>query len=393
MIEVPAGSYAGWFGITTSGTAAAPITLLAAPGAVLSGTTRVDISGSYINLIGFGVTSTAPGIITVSGSARNIRLDRMAFTGAGDTQSGSSVGLIRVNAAPGWSSDVTATKPPAPPIVRNVIVTRSSFDQVRNTVLWVNHGVQGTEFCHNTITGPHGIAGSETMAIKIGYGWGNNEASATRIAFNTIRNWSGEPYVIGIKMGGAEIIGNVIDRGRIELRNTNNTRLVGNVLGNGGILAGGSNNVITDNHVTATTNGFGPFVMYTTNGNDYGGSPWYYTALTASRFERNTLIVTPGSNAWSIMHVAVFRPGYLSPPQGNVFAGNTMVSQNGQCLTVSDPGTPTAASVVAVNTWSGNSLYCSTGTPTPAIPGTTVLGAAPSLTAPASLVLTAAQIG
>lgn len=373
VVEIVAGDYKGDLYVTTSGSASAPILLRPeVPGAVTWSTGSLIISGSYVVIAGLVLTSTSPDLVRITGESTGARISDLRFADAGSGADGSSIGLVKIDGDPDWSSDVTATDPPPIPIDRNIVIDGNTFDEPNNTVLWVNHGVTNLRFCHNRIIGPHGVGEGESPAIKFGYGEGTNEDARSVMAFNTITGWEGRPYVVGIKMSGVDLVANRIGGGRVELRSADDVRVVGNVIEDGDLHVGGSNHVIVGNHVRTVhdRDGFGPFVMYASNGEPpyIGEGAWFYQALTQSLIARNVFHNASGSEGFAVVMGHAQFATTAERPHGNLFESNLFVSETNGAIAIDNGHDADTDAMLGGNVWADNRLFWSGGAPTP-LPG------------------------
>jgi hypothetical protein len=374
------GDYAGELTIEVSGTAEAPIVL--AP--LSSNEARwvaghITIEGSWVTVAGVDFTSTDRDLVRIVDRSVGVRLHGNRFVDAGSGDDGSMTGIVKVDPSPDWSQNPTAIDPPPVPVRRDLVIDANQFVRPRNPPIWVSHGNSHIQVCHNAIEGPHAIGGGETEAMKFGFGDGFYEDAESRVAFNTITDWEGRPYVIGVKMSGVDLIGNLITRGRVELRAANAMRVIGNVISDGDLQVGGRGHEITDNHVRTVTDrdGFGPFMMYATSGEPpYAQEPiWFYRAFADSLVARNTFHNATGSGGFAVVmgHAQFSTTG--ERPNGNVFVDNRFVSGTDGRIVIDNGHAADTAQLIGQNTWSGNESWWVGGIPAD-LPGTGNVSAA-----------------
>lgn len=336
---------------------------------MFTGQTTIIITGSDVVVANFKFAKTGTAPIHLDGV--RTRVINNIFEQCGDGTSGASTGLLLArNLTPGWPpANVIYAVTSAPSIIRNNVIAGNTFLQSRNTILWQDHGIVGNEFAFNTIDGPHGIqADFETEAIKIGYSFGTDETK-TRIIFNTIRNWTGIPYVIGIK-SNKTLIGYNLLSGRVQLRYGNNNAVIGNVITDGDLHVGGSGHLIKFN-VIRTVNprdNYGPFAPFFTSTivNQYGtfdgtgGRPNYIDRFANSRVEDNTFASTTSTDGAVIQATGYADVRSNEPPTNNVFARNLLVRtanwNNFLAISLSTPIDVTT--LFSQNRWTGNVLHC-----------------------------------
>lgn len=385
IILIPNGSYNGTISISVSGTLANPIVIRPLNAGQVTWTGgRWTITGSYVQIADITRTDTggtAFDLFQITGAtAQYNRISKCNFSSCGSTDGASSVGLIKIDGDPTWTgySDGFSTAPHPIQIDRHITIDQNIFTTVKNCCLWVQHGNQHIYFTHNTITGPHGIASGETEAVKFGYGVGWYETSNSWIAFNTVTNWAGTPYVMGLKMSNINVIGNVIGSGRFEVRAARRCRVIGNVWQDGDLHWGGDNHEIAKNYIKVThgTGGFGPMMIYVTSGDPpYVGvtTDWFYVAGTGSNVHDNLLInaTTPGDPTYQGLATLMFyayKSTYSTRPSTNIFANNHLWG-NDTWANIADMGYgANTSSTIAANTWNNNILSAPT-TPTNVLGG------------------------
>ncbi|MEP7204438.1 MAG: chondroitinase-B domain-containing protein, partial [Ilumatobacteraceae bacterium] len=217
VVTIADGTYRGNLAFNSSGGTATQIVIRPAnEGKAVWEDGSFEITGSHIIIVGLTITSDNANFLRISEQARDIRISSFTFDNVGSGDDGSSTGIIRIESDPSSPPGIPTQNSPPVAIDRHIFIDGNTFNRPRNTVLWVNHGNRGINFVHNKIHGPHEISGGETEALKFGYGTGLFEQADSRIAFNTITDWSGLPYVIGIKMSGVAIVANLIGQGRVE---------------------------------------------------------------------------------------------------------------------------------------------------------------------------------
>ena len=370
-LKIAPGSYQGNLDISVSGTSEQPIVIRSQTpeAAVFTGATSVSITGSDVTIANIRFQQTGTATIVLQGLRTKILGN--TFEQSGDGSNGASNGvLIAKNLTPGWPpNDVLGSLTSAPLVVRDNIIAGNTFLQPRNTVLWQDHGIVGNEFSFNTIDGPHGIqADFETEAIKIGYSFGTDQTK-TRIIFNTIRRWSGIPYVIGIK-SNRTLVGYNLLSGRLQLRYGNENAVIGNVVTDGDFHVSGAGHLIKFN-VIRTINprdNYGPFDPFFTSNitNQYGvfdgtnGRPNFVDRLSRSRIEDNVFMSLTASDGAVIQPSGFADVKANEPPTKNVFARNVLVrSANwNNFVAVSLSTHVDLLPLLAENQWSGNVLHC-----------------------------------
>ncbi len=373
-IVLAPGEYAGDLTIGVSGSADAPIVLAPlAAGEVRWTGGRIIIEGSNVTVAGIEFTSTERDLIHVVDESVGVRIHGNRFVEAGSGDDGSTFGMVKVDPSPDWRQNLAANDPPPVPIRRDLVIDANTFVRPRNTPVWVSHGNTHVQVCHNVLEGPHAIGEGETEAMKFGFGDGFYEDAQSRVAFNTITDWEGRPYVVGVKMSGVDLIGNLITRGRVELRAANGVRVVGNVIVDGDLQVGGRGHEITDNYVRTTTDrdGFGPFMMYATSGEPpYDREPvWFYRAFADSLVARNTFSNSAGSAGFAVVmgHAQFSTTG--ERPNGNVFVGNRFVSGTNGSIVIDNGHAADTDQLLARNTWIDNESWWEGGSPS-VLPGT-----------------------
>jgi hypothetical protein len=378
-IVLAPGEYAGDLTIDVSGTAEAPVVVASEPaGGVRWTGGRITIEGSHVTLAGIEFTSGERDLIRVTGESVGVRIHGNRFVEAGSGDDGSTFGMVKVDPSPDWRQNPVANDPPPVPVRRDLVIDANAFVRPRNTPIWVSHGNTHLQVCHNVFEGPHAIGAGETEALKFGFGDGFYEDADSRVAFNTITDWEGRPYVIGVKMSGVDLVGNLITRGRVEIRAANSMRVVGNVIADGDLQVGGRGHEITDNYVRTVTDrdGFGPFMMYATSGEPpYDREPvWFYRAFADSLVARNTFWNAAGSGGFAVVmgHAQFATTG--ERPNGNAFVGNRFVSGTDGSIVIDNGHASDTGRLVAGNTWIGNTSWWEGGTPS-ALPGTDNLAA------------------
>lgn len=370
-LRIAAGTYQGSIEILVSGTQKNPIVIRSeAPNlAIFSGATSIVVTGSDIVIADFRFLQTGTAPVRLEGV--RTKLLNNTFEQCGDGSSGAGTGVIVTrNLTPGWPTAGALGSLTSPPLVqRNNLISGNTFLQPRNTVYWQDHGLVGNEFSFNTVVGPHAIqANFETEAIKIGYSFGTDETK-TRVIFNTIQNWVGIPYVIGIK-SNKTLVGYNLLSGRVQLRYGNRNAVVGNVITDGDLHVGGSDHLIKFN-VIRTINpqdNYGPFAPFFTSDirNQYGvfdgaeGRPHYIDRLANSRVEDNEFIsLTPNDGA--VIQATGFADVLPDqPPINNTFNRNVLIrSSNWNNFLAVSLSTPVPVpTLVGQNRWDANVLHC-----------------------------------
>lgn len=315
------------------------------------GTPCMYVQGSWIVIQDFLFTGTADGVIELEGEHNRVFRNGFENTGSGDN--GGCCALIT---SPHDWRNKQWNDPNPTRLLRSNRIDENVFRSVRNTVYGQGHGVIGTTFSHNVIDGPPGIEGDwETEAIKIGGDFAN-EPTDTVIQFNTIKGWRGSPYTIGIKGSAVTISYNVIDSGDIYLRIADNNTVVGNVLGDGSIIAAGTNHRLLDNYVRSVTApaSFGPLTAMTNQSvsNSFGNFdgvnlPFYVARFRDSLAEGNTFVTTGPSQA-VVTVVVASSPG----PTGVRFVSNSFVR------TSAGPILSGRVDLVTPNVFSLNLFFC-----------------------------------
>ncbi len=370
-LDIAAGSYQGNLDISVSGTPDKPIVIRSQTpnAAVFTGATSITITGADVTLANIRFQQTGTATVVLQGLRTKILNNTFVQTGDGSNGASNGV-LVARNLTPGWPpSNVLGSLTSAPLVVRNNVIAGNTFLEPKNTVLWQDHGIVGNEFSFNTIDGPHGIqADFETEAIKIGYSFGSDQTK-TRIIFNTIRNWSGIPYVIGIK-SNKTLIGYNLLSGRIQLRYGNGNAVIGNVITDGDLHVGGAGHLIKFN-VIRTINprdNYGPFAPFFTSNitNQYGvfdgtnGKPNFVDRLSQSRIEDNEFLSLTAADGAVIQATGYADVKPAEPPTRNVFSRNVLVrSANWNNFMAVSLSTPIEVSaLMAENQWTGNVLHC-----------------------------------
>lgn len=290
----------------------------------LGGTPCIKVDSQYVTIMGFRFTGTKDAAVELQGSRNRIYANTFTDTGTGD-----NAGCCALIVSPHDWRNKSWNDPNPTMLLRYNRVDRNTFSNIRNAAYAQGHGVVGTVFANNTIIGPPGIEGDwETEAIKIGGDFAK-EATDTTIEFNTIKNWRGAPYTIGIKSSNVTVAYNLIELGDINLRIANDTRVIGNVLLDGTIVAGGSGHLIADNYVRTPSApaGFGPLIGMTNvsvsnSAGNFNGvdKPFYFARFEHSEVVGNTFIVSGQSHAVYFVIVAS-EPN----PSDLTFTGNTFV--------------------------------------------------------------------
>jgi hypothetical protein len=293
-LRITKGTYEGVLDINVSGTPDKPITVRSdtPQGATFTGASAFNITGAYITVADFRFAQTGANVIRLEG--KRTKVLNNVFEQCGDGKSGASDGIVVTkNLSAGWpTANALGVLTSAPSVEQQNLIAGNKFLQPKNTVYWQDHGMIGNEFSFNNIEGPHGMqANFETEAIKIGYSFGTDETK-TRVVFNTISNWSGIPYTIGIK-SNRTLVGYNLLSGRIQLRYGNNNAVIGNVILDGDLHVGGSGHLIKFNVVRTITprDNYGPFAPFYTSTitKQYGVSP------TISIVSRNRVLKTTNS--------------------------------------------------------------------------------------------------
>ncbi len=337
VLDVESGSYAGSIIIPESvrGSENNPIVVRSrvAKGAVFSacggqtqlgGKPCISVQSQHVTVQGFAFGQTGDAAVEMEGAYN--RLFENWFEGSG---SGANGGCCAIVLSPHDWRNKEWNDPNPTLLQRFNRIDKNTFTSIKNAAYAQGHGVVGTVFSHNMIVGPHGIDGDwETEAIKIGGDFAN-EPTNTSIQFNTILNWRGAPYTIGIK--GSEVTSayNLIEAGDLSLRIANKNRVIGNVLLDGSIIASGSGHTITGNYARTVSGpaGYGPIMAMTnlTVSNSAGNfdgvdKPFYVARFESSVVTNNTLVVTGPS------HAVYFVVNSSTPfPTGITFKGNTFV--------------------------------------------------------------------
>ncbi len=339
-LDVEPGSYVGGVIIPESvqGTADNPIVVRSkvAKAAVFSGcggqrqasgTPCISIQSKYVTVQGFGFGKTEDAAVELEGSYN--RLFENTFDGSGN---GANGGCCAIVLSPHDWKNKEWNDPNPTLLQRFNRIDKNTFNQIKNPAYAQGHGVVGTVFSHNTIVGPHGINGDwETEAIKIGGDFAN-EPTGTVIQFNTITNWRGAPYTIGIKGSDVTTAYNIIESGDLSLRIANNNRVIGNVLLDGSIIASGSGHTITGNYVRNVTgpSGYGPIMAMTnlTVSNEAGNfngveKPFYVALFQSSTVANNTFIVAgPAFATYFVINSSTPSPNKVTI-KGNTFVRTT----------------------------------------------------------------------
>jgi hypothetical protein len=371
---------------------------LAAAGGNISGPTvirggtysgKVTITGNNVVITGVTFTGASSDLVRITGMARNVRIYRNTFTNAGSNAGAGSFGLIKVDPDPSVTDNATTQRVQ---IVRSLTIDENTFNQPRNAVMWVNHGNQRIRFSHNTIIGPAfaPTGDSENEVIKFGWNDGTREDAQSVFAFNTITNYDGRPYTVGIKMSGWQVVGNILSR-RTEIRSANNIRFVGNVIADGDLQGGGTGHTVAKNYIRTLVDhdGFGPLMMYSSNGNGF------YVVWKNGTFTENTIVNDASSNGYGVLLFHSQMSPVVERPNGNTFTDNLFVTRlaagaiGSGWITRNNNDLWTTAQVTAQNTWTNNrwaSTVAAQGVP----PGTNV--AMPSTPVPTVVVLTAAEL-
>ena len=368
QIELAGTTYSGTFEIKASGTAQQPIVLRSQGGVepVFVGDSSVRLLGAHLVVQGLTFRGTVSRAIDIRGTDN--RVTRSVFDGVGDGSDGSSTGVIVITQPDGvWDGGSLGLNPPIS--ASNTLIDGNVFLQPANTPIWQNHGLTGNRITQNAIVGPHRISGGESMAIKIGYGFAA-ETTGTEISNNTIVNWAGDPYVIGIKSSGTVLRSNLLTEGRIELRYGDRNTVEGNVVLNGDLHAGGAGDVIRRNYVRTVTSrdGFGPFVMHgrvrrTIGDNKFDGidgRPPYYREFTDGTVESNTFISNDPLDYGTVSVIGYNDADWSSPPTRNRFKSNTFIRTQHpeRLLSVSGDPAPTTDVLALGNVWTDNNVQC-----------------------------------
>jgi hypothetical protein len=294
ILTVDAATYTGTFTVSASGTATSPIIIRSTElhQAVLTG--KLDITGSYVYVVGLQFKETATRCLLLNGSYN--RVSRCRFFRCGGQENASANGIIYIQnlVSNGDAYQIGPTM-----IQSWNIVDNCDFVLPRNCVYWQDHGMVGNQFVANTITGPYDITGgSETEMIKIGYGFGN-EDTYTKVTHNRLVGLRGSPYTIGIKSARCTVAYNHLDVGGIMIRYGSYCDVAGNVLEDGELQMPGANHTIRQNWIRSLTNngnGTGVLVFFskgTDGGGTYngtGGIPWFYMTTEGCTIEENVFI-------------------------------------------------------------------------------------------------------
>jgi hypothetical protein len=371
VVSIADGTYHGTLVFDSSGEAASQVVIRPAhAGKVVWEEGRFELTGSHIVVLGLTITSRDANFVRISEQARDIRISGFTFDNVGSGDDGSSTGIIRIESDPSSPPGVPTQSSPPVAIDRDIFIDGNTFDRPRNTVLWVSHGNQGINFVHNKIQGPHEISGGETEALKFGYGTGLFEQADSRIAFNSITDWSGLPYLIGIKMSGVAIIANFIGQGRVEIRSADHCLIVGNVISDGDLQVGGVGHTISNNYVRTIhdKDSFGPFMMYASNGDPpYTGDPWFYEAFTNSTITDNVFFNAASSTGYAVLmgHAQFATTG--PRPHDNVFTRNVLISETDGTLVVDNGHDANTDALVKANVWQENRYVSPNATPHPSL--------------------------
>jgi hypothetical protein len=326
ILELAPGNYQGLFTITASNTTIRPS---APQGAVFVNDGRFLLQGQNIMVVGLVFRSQSAPIIELQGSGNIVRDNN--FVDAGDGRDGSSAGIVTLhNPTPGWEGAHTPDGLNPPIVATQHRVEGNTFVHPKNTVYWQGHGVTNNVFARNLIQGPHSISGHETMAIKLGFGFAA-EDTFTEVSYNTINDWQGWPYVIGVKSSSTRIANNLLSKGRLQIRYGHRNVVSGNVILDGDLHAGGDSNVISDNYVRTlnSVDNFGPLVLFGRTGltnsvGDYTGTngrPPFIMEFSNGQVTGNTLI-NQSSTAATITNVWYDEPILEHPMFNDTFRGN-----------------------------------------------------------------------
>lgn len=340
-LELSPGNYQGLFTITANNTTIRPSS---PQGAVFVNDGRVLLQGQNIMVTGLVFQSQSAPVVELQGSGNIVRDNN--FVDAGDGRDGSSVGIITLhNPTPGWEGSHTPDGLNPPIVATQHRVEGNTFLHPKNTVYWQGHGVTNNVFTRNLIQGPHAISGSETMAIKIGFGFAA-EDTFTEVSFNTINDWQAWPYVIGVKSSSTRVSNNLLSKGRLQIRYGHRNVVSGNVILDGDLHAGGDSNVISDNYVRTinSVDNFGPLVLFGRTGltnsigdyTDTNGRPPFIMEFSNGQVTGNTLInhsstAATITNVWydnailehPLFNVAFLR-NHLYQPATRGFLGTAM---------------------------------------------------------------------
>ena len=380
ILELSSGGYQGLFDVKANNT-----TVRAGAGQtpVFTGDGRFLLSGRNTIVAGLRFQSSVAPVVELKGSGHIVYGN--TFAGAGDGRDGSSVGLITIrNPTPGWDGTAGPDGLNPPLVATNHRVVANTVLQPRNTVYWQSHGVLHNVFSHNTIQGPHSISGSETMAVKLGFGFGA-EDTFTEISYNTINDWKAWPYVIGVKSSSTRINYNLLSKGRLQIRYGHRNEIRGNVILDGDIHAGGDANVIAENYVRTLNpvDDFGPLALFGRSGllNSFGdysgknGRPPFIMEFSNGQVSGNTFI-SGANDIATVINIWYDEPILEFPMRNTTFSTNRFHrnSAAGFLATAVRNGGPTGP--LNQQTFIGNSFHCPTTCDEAQLPGS--VQAAPS---------------
>lgn len=369
VVVIPAGSYRGGLTVSVSGTRGCPVVIRGVDAVWASG--QWSISGSHVAVRDMTFAQRHADAVRITGASVGARIHANVFESVGADTDASIDGIIKIDPAPGYDTATAVF----PDIRREVLIDLNRFERSRNAVLWVWMGNQAIDFRHNLINATAMSPTRETIAIKYGSGTRSNgpQNADSDIAFNTITDWRGTPYTIGLKMPGIDVIGNLIGTGRLELRDGGNTRVIGNVFLDGDISAHGPDNTISRNWIRTTTSyyGLGGLVMQSQTRNGFT------TAFTNSTVSDNVIYTTPTSDVWMPLWARAEYPDVTQRVTNNTFHNNLIAKANlggghGGPTLIADTGhgTPDTTTLIRTNTWTSNRLWWAGGTPTPTLGGT-----------------------
>jgi hypothetical protein len=369
VVVIPAGSYRGGLTVSVSGTRGCPVVIRGVDAVWASG--QWSISGSHVAVRDMTFAQQHADAVRITGASVGARIHANVFESVGADTDASIDGIIKIDPAPGYDTATAVF----PDIRREVLIDLNRFERSRNAVLWVWMGNQAVDFRHNLINGTAMSPTREMIAIKYGSAARSNgpQNADSDIAFNTITDWRGTPYTIGLKMPGIDVIGNLISAGRLELRGGGNTRVIGNVFLDGDISAHGPDNTISRNWIRTTTSyyGLGGLVMQSQTRNGFT------TAFTNSTVSDNVFYTTPTSDVWMPLWARAEYPDVTQRVTNNTFHNNLIAKANlggghGGPTLIADTGhgTPDTTTLIRTNTWTSNRLWWAGGTPNPTLGGT-----------------------
>jgi hypothetical protein len=357
---------------------------------------QITISGSDVVLADITFTAQTTDVIRITGHAKNVRIHRCRFEGAGGSLDASNYGIIKIDPHPDVTDNAQSQRVP---INRQVTIDENTVTDPKDCFVWMNHGNRGIRISHNTILGTAWRNdGHETEILKFGWNDGNTDTGAENVlAFNSIPEYEGRPYTIGWKQSDWLVVGNQISR-RVEFRSADRIRFIGNVIEDGDLHGGQVGHLYKNNYVRTIRDhdGFGPVTVYATNGfsvydDQPEGTAFYYTEVD-SCWEGNTLVNdSPGFG------VILFHSQYgdaTERPHDNLFVDNLLVtrstSQNGAGvgLRMNNDWDFPIQQAIDQNEWAGNRMY---GVTTGQIPGET-LASDPGTPVPLTVVLDAGDL-